>query len=395
VDAFSGVAGDMFLAALLDLGVPMGPIESALGCLPLQGYHTHVETLFRSGIKGCRFQVSVDDGQPQRDYREIRRMLEQSELPRGGRSIALQAFRLLAEAEAQVHGALVDDVHFHEVGAVDSIVDIVGVAVALDWLAAPVISSPLPMGRGLTRSQHGVLPLPAPATVTCLRGVPTCDAGIEGELVTPTGACLVASVAEGYARWPALCPERVGWGCGSRELPDRPNLLRLVLGSPVPQDSRSGDEAPFVVLETNVDDTTPELAAHAVERALQEGALDAWTTAIGMKKGRPAVMISALVRRAGAEAVTRVLLQETSSLGVRLRAVDRVERPRRIVTVRTRFGEIPVKVASGDGLSANIAPEFEACREAAKLHRVPLKDVYAAAIAAAARSGGDDARDEP
>ena len=236
-------------------------------------------------------------------------MLASARLMKGAREIAERAFRLLAEAEADVHGMEVEDVHFHEVGAVDSIVDIVGVAAALDYLGAGVLCSPLPMGRGTVRAQHGVLPLPAPATVSCLRGVPTFDAGIDGELVTPTGACLVAATAAGFPRWPDLAPERCGWGAGTKELADRPNLLRVILGSSVDGAAQTGGEsdAPFAVLEANIDDMTAEIAAHAMTRALDSGALDAWSTAIGMKKGRPALMISALVRRAEIESVSRCL----------------------------------------------------------------------------------------
>lgn len=386
LDAPSGIAGDMLVATLLDLGVPRGAIEEPLAALPLTGYRIDVVPLVRSGIGARRFIVEVESGQPQRTYRQIRELLEAAALAGGCRKIALDAFRLLAEAEAGVHRMPVEDVHFHEVGAVDSIVDIVAVAAAIDFLGARVIASPLPMGKGHIRAQHGVLPLPAPATVSCLRGVPTYDAGIDGELVTPTGACLVATIASEFSRWPDLAPERSGWGGGTKELEDRPNLLRAVLGtSPDAAPRASGEsEAPFAILEANVDDMSAEIAAHAVERALEAGALDAWTTPIGMKKGRPAMMIAALARREDIQSLSRVLFAETTTLGVRVRPSYRLERPRRMIEVETAFGPIAVKVADGDGLPRNAAPEFEACRAAALEHEVPLKEVYAAAIAACA-----------
>ena len=388
LDTPSGIAGDMLVAALLDLGVPRDPIAHALESIPVHGYRLGVTRVSRSAISALRFVVDVDDGQPERSYREIREMLLASALTDGARTLALAAFRILADAEAAVHHTTADDVHFHEVGAVDSIVDVVAAAVALDHLGARVVCSPLPLGRGFVRARHGVLPLPAPATVLALRGVPTVGTDVESELVTPTGACLVAAAATSFATWPAMRPERVGWGAGSRELPDRPNVLRLVLGSPSSPRLEAADstDAAYVVLEANVDDTTGELAAFAIERALAQGALDAWTTPIGMKKGRPAMQISALARRADLDVIAHVLLGETTSLGVRWRPVARFERPRRIVSVDTPYGPIPVKVADGDGLAPNVAPEHDACREAAVRHGVALKQVYAAAVAAFARN---------
>ncbi len=383
VDAFSGVAGDMLVAALVDLGVPAGLLEQALGSLPLQGYALRFGSRVRSGIAARSLDVQVQGEQPSRDYAAIRSLLDRADaLAAGARAIAQHAFRLLAEAEAEVHGMPIEHVHFHEVGAVDSIVDIVAAAVGLDHLGAEVICSPLPMGRGLLHAQHGVLPSPAPATVLCLQGVPTYDAGIDAELVTPTGACLVRATARGFARWPSIRPQRVGWGAGARELADRPNLLRLVLGEPAGGLELNAMPTPYVLLELNLDDLSGELAAVALAHALEAGALDAWSTPIGMKKGRPALMLSALAERARADGVARALLSETTSLGLRIREVARIERKRRMVEVTTPYGQIALKVADGDGLPPNLAPEYEACRLAAETHRVPVKQVYAAAIAA-------------
>jgi uncharacterized protein (TIGR00299 family) protein len=382
LDAFSGVAGDMLVAALLDLGVPLEKIESALDCLSIDGYSIEVGSTVRSGIMARRFLVHVESPQPDRTYAEIRTMLDASGLPKGALDIAQRAFKLLGEAESSVHSIPLSEVHFHEVGAVDSIVDMVAVAVALDHLGAEVVSSPLPMGNGMINARHGVLPLPAPATVSCLRGVPTYGVGVEAELVTPTGACLVASIAEEFTSWPDMKPERVGWGGGTRELPDRPNLLRLVLGTPNIE-TRQVRDRQLVVMEANVDDMTPEIAAFTVERALSAGALDAWTTPIGMKKGRSAVMLSALAKASDADELARVLLTESTSLGLRIRPTERIERPRRTIEVATAFGPIPIKIADGDGLPPNVAPEFEACRDAALAHKVPLKKVFESALTAA------------
>lgn len=378
IDAtISGVAGDMFNAALLDLGVPLEAMKQGLAGLPLGPYRIDVPSVERAGIVARQFLVRVEGPQSPRSWAAIRRLLEDaSTLTEGARRRALSAFERLAEAEADVHGVAVDDVHFHEVGAVDSIVDIVAAAIGLDLLDATVVASPLPLGRGTTRAAHGVIPLPAPATVNCLRSVPVFDGGVEGELVTPTGAALVATAAARFERWPAMRPVRSGWGAGTRALPDRPNVLRLVLGEP------AGELETLVVLEANVDDMTPEIGAHVITRLFEAGALDAWMTPITMKKGRLAVMVSALADDAHRAQVLRTLLSESSSIGVRVAPVQRVRRPRRLVEVTTRFGPIAVKIADGDGLPRNVAPELEACRAAAQQHGVPLKEVFAAALAA-------------
>ncbi|HJK98167.1 MAG TPA: nickel pincer cofactor biosynthesis protein LarC [Polyangiaceae bacterium LLY-WYZ-14_1] len=403
IDAPSGVAGDMLVAALLDLGAGTEEdLAEALSRFAELGGHRLVHgRARRHGIEARTFRVEVTDPDPpHRRWATIRGWLEGAPLPEEARRIALRAFTRLAEAEAAVHRTPVDEVHFHEVGAVDSIVDIVGTALLLARLDLDrVVSSPLPMSRGWVDTQHGRLPLPAPATVRCLFGVPTVDAGLDGfELVTPTGACLVATVADGFARWPRLRPEAVGWGAGTRELPDRPNLLRLVLGNDPgeragPEASR-GDAGPsHVVVEANIDDATPEVLGHALERLLEEGALDAWTAPIGMKKSRPGVRLSALAPASAAQRVAATLLAETTSLGARIHGVDRVERPRRRVEVSTPFGPIPVKVAADDGLPRLLSPELEACRAAARAHRVPLRQVMEAATLAAAAAADLTPRD--
>jgi pyridinium-3,5-bisthiocarboxylic acid mononucleotide nickel chelatase len=397
LDAFSGIAGDMLVAALVDLGVPQAVIRVALEGLPVRGYQLRFVRRVRSGIAACGFVVDVREAQPARDYAAIRALLHAAAgLSEGARRLALHAFQLLAAAEARVHGTSVERVQFHEVGAVDSIVDVVAAAVALDYLGAEVVCSALPIGRGLIRAAHGPLPGPAPATLLCLEGVPTHDAGIDVELVTPTGACLVRAAALRFARWPSMRPLRSGWGAGTRTLPDRPNALRVVLGEPTSALGLEPGTASHVVLEANVDDMTGELAASALARAHEAGALDAWSTPIGMKKGRPALMLSALARRGDSEAVARALLSESTSLGLRVRDVGRIERARRMVEVQTAYGPIALKVADGDGLPPNVAPEFDHCQAAAQRTSVPVKQVYAAAIAAYfAQPGPPGTREQP
>jgi uncharacterized protein (TIGR00299 family) protein len=334
--------------------------------------------------------VHVEGAQPQRTYGTIRAMLDTAPLPAGVKARAHKTFLRLAIAEAKVHRTAVDDVHFHEVGAVDAIVDVVGTAAALEHLGAQLVVSPLPMGRGFVKAAHGKLPLPPPAVVECLVGLETYDAGIEFELVTPTGAAIVGAHASSSQRWPAMRPERVGWGAGTAELADRPNLLRAILGAPAtaaataPQDAA---RATHTVLEANIDDATGELAATWIDTMMAAGALDAWTTAIAMKKGRPALTLSALAPIDRADAVAHAMLTETTTLGVRRHDVTRAERPRRTVVVETPYGAIPVKVSEGPFGPAQVKPEFEACLAAARASSVPVREVVRAATVAADRAG--------
>ncbi len=275
--------------------------------------------------------------------------------------------------------------HFHEVGAVDAIADIVGAAAGFAHLGAEVVCSPLPLGRGTVECRHGVIPLPAPATVACLRGVPTLDAGIDAELVTPTGAAIVASVASAFSRWPSFTPERIGWGAGSQKLPDRPNALRVVLGTP--ERDLDPHAKGHVLLECNVDDLTGELAGHAISALLAAGARDAWVTPITMKKGRPGLTLAAIADAGAESRIADVMMRETSTIGIRRLPFDRVERPRRMIEVETRFGKIPVKVSEGPYGPPQLKPEFDACARAAEAHGVPVKEVISEALERGRRGG--------
>jgi len=377
-DAFAGVAGDMTVAALLDLGVPVEVVERAVDALGLPGVRAISAPTMCGAIGARRFEVQVEALQPERTFAEIDALISGSALAPEVIDRARRIFRHLGEAEAEVHRIPLERVHFHEVGAVDAIVDIVGAATCLEYVGAEVVVAPLPLGHGTVECRHGVLPLPAPATVLCLRGVPTYEAGIEAELVTPTGAAIVATMASRFERWPAMQPQRVGWGAGTQRLPDRPNALRVVLG-----ESDGSVVNQRVVLAANVDDMSGELAAHAIEQLMDSGALDAWATPITMKKGRPAFTLSVLADPPRVDALTTVLLRETSSIGVRRSLVSRVERPRRVIEVDTRFGRLPVKVSEGPFGPPQIKPEFDACARAARLHEVPVREVIAEAAARA------------
>ena len=378
LDAPSGLAGDMIIAALIDLGVPESVVAEAVAMLPISGFHLHFGTRAFSGIVATAFDVHVDVAQPPRTYGAIRGLIDDSSLPGGVKARAQATFLALARSEAKVHRAPLDLVHFHEVGAVDAIVDVVGSAAALEWIGADVVVSPLPMGRGFVHARHGVLPLPAPAAVECLAGFETYYGGLDFEFVTPTGAAIVSAHAKRSERWPRMSPERAGWGAGTKDLPDRPNVLRAVLGCP-PETDGSGDH---VVIEANVDDATGELVGNAIDTLMREGALDVWASPVTMKKGRPGLVVSVLAPSRAVDALSAVLLRETTSIGVRRHVVSRVERPRRGVLVVTRFGSIPVKVSEGPFGPPQVKPEFDACLAAALTHGVPVREVMQAVLAA-------------
>ncbi len=371
----------MIIAAMLDLGVPEAVVEQAVATLGVGGFHLHVGERERSGIVATSFDVHVEERQPERTWGEIRTLLERSKLSDGVLRRSLATFERLAASEARVHRMPLEEVHFHEVGAVDAIVDVVGSAAVLDYLGAEMVVSPLPMGRGRIQARHGILPLPAPAVVECLRGFPTYDGGRAFEFVTPTGAAIVGAHARAAAEWPSMKPLATGWGAGTADLPDRPNLLRVVLGEPTSLASSDGaDRAHYVVLEANVDDATGELLASCIELLLGAGALDAWVAPLTMKKGRPGHTLGAIAPAARADELAAVMLRESTTLGVRRHRVDRLERPRRIEEVVTPFGRVPVKVSGGPFGPPQRKPEFDACLAAARTHSVPVRQVIEAAL---------------
>ena len=414
-DCFSGIAGDMTLGALIDLGVDIDEMRAALETLPVTGWTLDASVGRCMGLRGIDVQIQVngevegpaisgdgetigpdhghghgganhgdgdhDEGshshEAHRHYREIVEIIQGGSLPPAVVERALAAFEAIAAAEAQVHGVAVDEVHFHEVGAVDSIIDICGVAWGLHALGVDrVESAPLPMGRGFIRCAHGRIPLPAPATLEILRGLEIVDSGLERELVTPTGAAFIKAWGSRVGAMPNLKVDAVGWGLGDARFPDRPNMLRLVLGT-----QESGAQN-CEVLETNIDDMSPELAGYLLERLFDAGALDAWFVPVQMKKNRPGVTVSVLVETGGRRAVEDVLLAESSAIGLRRYAVDRTVLERTQQWVDTPWGPVSLKVALREGHIMNVAPEYEACAEIARTTGVPLKVIYQHAIAA-------------
>jgi len=384
-DCFSGIAGDMAVAALVDLGVPQSIISETLWKLHIQ---IRFERVKRGALTGLKLHV-LDEESPDHDhhehdhhqhrhYSDIKKSIGNSDIADGIKARSISMFERIAAVEAKLHGVAVEEVAFHEVGAVDSIADVVGAAAALDWLApARIFARRVPLGRGSVETAHGRLPIPAPATLELLRGAPVEEGGADCELTTPTGAAILAATVDEWGALPAMEVAGVGWGAGERELPDRPNLLRVVAG--VARAARAGEGA-FVV-EANVDDQSPELTATLIEKLMQAGARDAWLQPVVMKKGRPGLIVGALVDGDRREAVARALLVESSTIGVRAHAVERAVLDRRTVEVDTPWGKVAVKVA-GDGADLNAAPEYESCRAVAERAGVPLKRIYAEALAA-------------
>ncbi|MBY0278325.1 nickel pincer cofactor biosynthesis protein LarC [Candidatus Binatia bacterium] len=416
LDTFSGISGDMTVGAFLDLGMPLDGLERGLAALGVDGFRLEVGERVRSGIRATKLTVDLGrpdpgvfvpaapprasgalrtDGRhgPHRPYRRIRALLDRAALPARVRDRAQRVFRALAVAEGKVHGVSPDEVVFHEVGAVDAIVDVVGTALCLEHFGVDeVLVSPLPLGSGFVRTQHGVMPVPAPATLELLTGFPVRPDDGATELVTPTGAAIVAALARPGAAGDVI-PRAVGYGAGERELADRPNLLRVILGERAP--TRAASPAAMagagpgllretmVVIEANVDDMNPEILPVAVEALLAAGARDVTLAPVTMKKGRPGTLLQIIAEPAERERIAGVLLRETSTIGVRTYAVERLVLPREEQRVTTRFGEMRVKVVTLPDGSRRAAPEHEDCLRAARKHDVPLAQVQAEAMLAA------------
>jgi uncharacterized protein (TIGR00299 family) protein len=381
LEPIGGLAGDMFLAAALDLGVDRDELTAQLATLKLPGWRLEETRVLVSGIAAAHVEVRVEAAPPvERRLDDLLSLLEGSGLSERARAAAADLFTRLARAEAKVHGCAVEQVHFHEVGAVDSIVDLCGAVVALELLGWPrACAAPPELGTGFVMSAHGRLPVPPPAVLELLLGLPVRPGGPPGEAVTPTGAALLAGLFE-VGPLPSHRPTRIGYGAGTARWPDRPNVLRLTLGEADPPAAAPGE--PLVVLECNLDDLSGQLAARAIEAALQAGALDAWVAPLTMKKGRPGLLLGALCEPARRDAVARVFLTETTTLGVRFTRVEREALERRLEPVETRYGTVLVKVAWLDGRVVNAQPEYDDALARAEERGVPVKEVLAEAVAA-------------
>jgi uncharacterized protein (TIGR00299 family) protein len=393
LDTFSGISGDMTVGALLDLGLPIERIRDAVRTLGLDGVEVWTERTQRSGIAAAKFQVRVHGRHPDapatgprdhghRPYVAIRDLLAGSVLEPAVRERALAIFARLAAAEGTVHGVPPERVEFHEVGALDAIVDVVGAALGFVHLGIDAVHvAPLPVGRGIVSTAHGPLPVPGPAVLALLRGWAVRPGDGDGELVTPTGAAIVAGLGRPEPA-PTCRVGAVGYGAGDRTLPDRPNLLRILVGEAVP----AVEHDDVVVLEATIDDTSPQLFEHVLERLLAAGARDAFLEPVVMKKSRPGVTLRVLADPADRDRLAALVFAETSTIGLRWTTTHRMVLPREVGRVETRWGTVRVKVARAPDGTINVAPEYDDCRALALAHGVPLKTVHQEALAAALRA---------
>lgn len=377
-DCSSGISGDMCLGALIHAGADFPELVSRLSLLPVSGYRIFAGPSLKNGIKTTGVFVDPGESHPHRHLNEILTIISSSSLSLDIKEKSSAIFTRLAEAEGEVHGLPADKVHFHEVGGIDAIIDIVGSVICLSLLEVDqVISSPLPMGHGFVECAHGRIPLPAPAAQLLLKGVPVYGIDIEGELVTPTGAGIISTLAAKFGPCPAMIPNAVGFGAGTKDFAI-PNILRVTIGECA---SASQNER-VTVIEATIDDMNPEIFTHLWDQIFFAGAVEMFYTPVQMKKGRPGILLTVLCLTPDREKVLAVIFRETSTLGVRFHEEERFCCPREIVQVQTKFGEVKVKIGSFDK-AVNIAPEFEDCRAIAVKHHVSLKEIYQEALIAA------------
>jgi uncharacterized protein (TIGR00299 family) protein len=391
-DCFSGAAGDMVLGSLIDAGVPLDEVRRALGSLAIEPDVVWTDRVVRAGVTATKFCVKGEDGgdhqHPHRHLKAVYELIDGSDLSAAGKERAKTLFERLGEAEAAIHGTTMEKVHLHEVGALDSIIDIVGSVFALEWLGADEIrSSPLNVGSGTVRAAHGVYPVPAPATMRLLEGVPVYGGDQKAELVTPTGALLVSSYATSYGAVPSMTLKKVGYGAGTRDFVDTPNVLRVLIGEATSSADRIGSPKglPYttvVVIECEIDDMNPQIFGVLMDRLLAEGALDVFYTSVQMKKNRPGTLLTIIAPPEQRDRLTSTVFSETTSIGVRYREMTRECLDRETVIVDTPLGLVRFKVARRHGQVLNASPEFDDCARIARERGVPLKDVQAAATRA-------------
>lgn len=375
-DCFSGISGDMTLGALTDLGVPLRWLKEALGSVPLKGFELSVTSVSRSGISAKSVQVQVADDSESRNYAEIVFLIGKSPLSGRVKEMSLEIFEKIAAAEAGIHACPKAEVHFHELGGIDALVDIVGTALCVEYLGIEkVIASRLPLGSGLSSCRHGALPVPAPATLAILKGVPVYGTQVSDELVTPTGAAIIVTLAESFETMPEMIVDKIGYGAGKRDLDSRPNLLRIITGKSY--EHKTGHQKDRVVMvETSIDNMNPEFFGFLMERLFEDGALDVYWIPIFMKKNRPGTMVQVLCPGNRRAAVINRILTETTSLGVRYYDVERSTLVREYIKVKTSYGRLQVKrIIALDG-KVRIMPEYEVCRKIALEKNIPIRIVY-------------------
>ena len=384
-DCFSGISGDMVLGALLDAGLPFGELKQALGSLAVSGYEVESTRVLRAGVSATKFVVhdtreGPASSHPHRHLPAIFTLVDQSALSAPGRDRAKALFRRLAEAEAEIHGMPVEKVHLHEVGALDSIIDIVGSVHALEWFGADrIVSSPLNVGGGMVKSAHGMIPVPAPATVKLLGAAPIYSGDVQKELVTPTGALIVSSYATEYGTLPPMTVEHVGYGAGDNDFPSTPNVLRVMIGADAAAGAGPAD-ARVVVIECEIDDMNPQIFGVVMDQLYAAGALEVFYVPVQMKKNRPGTLLTAVAPPALRPAIAGIIFRETTTIGLRYSEVERECLVREHATVETPVGSVRMKLAWRDGKLVNAMPEFDDCAKLAAANDVPVKDVQRLAI---------------
>ena len=378
-DCFSGISGDMTVGSLLDAGLKIGTLEKELKKLGLTGYQLEVDKVVKKGISATQFKVRIKEEGVERRFKDILTIIEKSKLDEEIKKETKKIFFNIAQAESKIHRKDLDKIHFHEIGGLDSIIDITSAVIGIKTLGIEEIySSALPVGKGFVKCAHGVIPVPAPATLELLKNIPTYSGGIESEMITPTGAGIIGTLAKSFRERPLMKIERTGYGAGEKEF-TIPNLLRISIGEKILKDEHSKDgyvRDEAVLIETNIDDMNPEFYDYIMERLFSQGALDAFLTPIQMKKNRPAHMLSIVVYEQNLKEILEVLFSESTTLGVRIREIKRLRLAQQNFIAETKYGKIRVKVGIFKGKIKNVAPEYEDCKKIAKQHKVPLKEVY-------------------
>lgn len=375
-DCYSGISGDMILGALFDLGVDPGKIRKILKTIDLRGYKLKTSQVKRGLISGTKAQVHIDKPQTSkpsaRKYSDIKKLLANSDLSSSAKKNSLEIFKRIAQVEASIHKTSLEKIHFHEVGAVDSIVDIVGGVVAIESLKlAKIYASPLNVGEGFVQCAHGCLPVPAPATLKLLQGIPVFSSGVKKELTTPTGAAMIGFYADEFGSLPAMKIIGDGYGAGDHIIPEMPNLLRIVLG-----EIEQGADEDCVLIETNIDDMNPEFYENVMDSLFEAGALDVYFTPIIMKKGRPANKVSVLSKEIDRATMTKIIFQQTSSFGVRFLPLDRTVLEREVEIVKTSWGLVKIKIGILDGTIMQISPEYKDCKEISEKRNISVMEIY-------------------
>jgi uncharacterized protein (TIGR00299 family) protein len=390
-DCFAGASGDMIVGALIDLGLDLEELKRRLSSLELSGYTLAARKVKRRGIAATKFDVEVDESkQAKRRLAEVRALINNAALSQTVKSRSIEVFERLAQAEARVHNSTPDQVHFHEVGAVDSIIDVVGAMIGFEMLAVEhFVSSAMRLGCGWVETEHGRLPIPAPGTAELVRGAPVYAGEVQGEFVTPTGAAIITSLCKSFGQLPPMTISRIGYGAGLREVEALPNVLRLVLGELSIQTAASS----IMVVETNIDDMNPQVYALVMDKALALGALDVFLTPVHMKKGRPGILLSVLCELEKLDAIIELLLSETTTLGVRYYQASRRVLDRTIETVQTEYGQVRVKVAREKERTLHFQPEYQDLLKLAEQAHVSLLEVQQAAIAAYHKLKANEERD--